>query len=665
MDDRYMNLGQYENLFGCRGPLAANLPRYEFRQGQLDMAKGISNAIERNEHLIVEAGTGIGKSFAYLIPFIEWAVKNDRRVVIATYTKALQEQLAKKDIPFLEGSLGINFRSALCFGGENYLCRRRLFRSWQKGLFERKMEASQLQKIMEWAVDAKTGLRMELPFEPEDGVWLRVCRESDVCRGKRCKHRQDCFYAKARSEQARAQLLIANHQLFFANIASGMQLFPQFDSVVFDEAHNIEEVAASHFGFELTNTQLKYLLDEFHHPRHETGFFHRFHGLKKHAELLVMANAARQAGEVFFDSVFGLLNGKTTLCLRSPNCLENILSPTLEQMADAISDKIKLIQDEEDREELTSRVARLSKWGECLCEFIEQKREEHVYWIEAEQRHHGMKYRLSVSPVDVTPYLKKFVFDEISPIVLTSATLSVGGNFEFMRSRLGLNQVRELSILSPFDFENQALLYLPSDLPDPSNQNDEYIGAIASRIDKLVHITEGRSFVLFTSYQTLNRVHDCLAERLKDFRLLRQRDLPRWRLLEEFKKGERAVLFGTTTFWQGIDVPGSALECVIITKLPFAVPDHPLIEARIADLKRRGEDPFMGYQVPKAALLFKQGFGRLIRHTNDIGIVAVLDPRMKTRSYGRAFLESLPQCREINDIDSLAGAYKALKHNVV
>jgi len=655
----------YEDIFGSRGSMVARLSRYEHRSCQVEMAKAIEGAIEDGAHLIVEAGTGVGKSFAYLVPFIEWAAGNNKRVVVSTYTKALQEQLAKKDIPFLEESLGINFRYALCFGGENYLCKRRLDRSWQQGLFETKREAKEFEEIMRWGGETVTGLRMELPFEPLDSVWFRICRESDLCRGKKCSHRNECFYAKAREEQARAHLLIANHHLFFADIASGRQILPKYDAVVFDEAHNLEDVAADHLGFDLTNTQLKYLIDEFHHPKQKTGFLGRLHKLKNKSELIVMANAARQAGDIFFEAALDNLGGKAALSLREPNRIENLLSSTIEQMADAVAEKIEDIQDEEDRDDLETHVLRLRGWAGLLSEFVEQKREGHVYWIESEARPRAIKCHLCASPVDVAPHLKKLVFDEIAPIVLTSATMAVGGTFDFIKRRLGLTGPQEILISSPFDFEKQTLLYTPSDLPDPAREEALHAQSISERIGKLVEITGGRSFVLFTSYKTLDRVHELLIDRLSDFQLLRQGDFPRWQLLKEFKKDGRAVLFGTATFWQGVDVPGSALECVIITRLPFAVPDHPLIEARIADIESRGEDAFMGYQVPKAALLLKQGFGRLIRHRDDVGIVAILDPRIKTRAYGRMFLDSLPQCREMKDIDEVAAAYKEMKsHNV-
>lgn len=654
----------YSDLLGDKGPIANVLDRFEYRQVQVDMANAIASAVEGEEHLLVEAGTGVGKSFAYLIPFIKWCVDENKKVVISTYTKALQEQLARKDLPFLEKTLGLDFKYALCFGGENYLCKRRLTRSWQQGLFETKREAAELEKIMEWASETQTGLRMELDFEPQDKVWFRICRESDLCRGKRCRHREECFYAEARTVQSQAHLLIVNHHLFFSDIASGRQILPSYHAVVFDEAHNIEEVAADHLGFELSNTQLNYMLDEFHHPRYKTGFLQRMKELKQDSELKVLLNAARQAGDIFFNSVLNQLQGRATLSLHEPNLLENNLSSTLEQIVESVGEKIEKIKDEEDKDELAVHVLRLKGWASFLNEFIGQQREGHVYWAEAMTRPRHVKCQLCASPVDVAPYLRKLVFDEIAPIIFTSATITVNNSFDFLRERLGIETPKEIALDSPFEFETKTLLYTAKDLPDPARQQDLYVEAISKRIDELVKITKGRTFILFTSYQTLGQVYENLEGKLSDYEILRQGELPRWQLLNKFKKKGDAILFGTSTFWQGVDVPGSALENVIITRLPFAVPDHPLVQARILNLESKGQDAFMNYQVPRAVLLFKQGFGRLIRHRDDLGIVAILDPRIRTRHYGKAFLKSLPQCKEIDDLDRLALEYQALKDSV-
>jgi ATP-dependent DNA helicase DinG len=449
-------------------------------------------------------------------------------VVISTYTKALQEQLAKKDIPFLQNTLGQDFRAALCFGGENYLCRRRLNRSLQRGLFETKDETVELEKIVDWAAQTETGLKMELHFEPRSNVWFKICRESDLCRGRKCKEYDNCYYFQARKAQNDAHFLIVNHHLYFADLAAGRQILPEYAGVVFDEAHTMEEVAAAHLGFELTNSQLKYFLDEFDHARYKTGFLHRLPALKDNPELIVLLNAARQAADVFFTKMDEILDDKPSLRLTQKGMMSDILFSTIEQFVEAVEANLRDVEDDEDYEECQLYLLRLKGWGELLAEFIGQRRENHVYWLEVEKKGRFLKYRLFASPIDVAPYLKRLVFTEISPLVLTSATLTVNGSFAYLKERLGIEDVEEEIIPSQFDFTKQALLYAPLQLPDPAYEEKEYVEAISSQVEKLVRITEGRTFVLFTSFKTLDQVYELLEDRLTGFSLLKHRDIPRW-----------------------------------------------------------------------------------------------------------------------------------------
>lgn len=649
-----------EEIFEGDGVVGKNLPNYELRPQQVEMAKAVEESIEKERRLIVEAGTGVGKSLAYLIPFIYWTVEEDRKVVVSTYTKALQEQLVKKDIPFLSEILKVDFNFALCLGGENYLCLRRLNQVWQYGLLQIGEEAVELEKINRWKEETETGLRLELSFESSEKVWSLICRERDLCLGNRCAFRDGCYYAKARAIQAKAHLLVANHHLFFANLASGGQVLPDYQAVVFDEAQNLEEVAASYLGLQISNSQVKFLLDTIYNPQMEKGLISRLGelGNKLRKDLIEKVDEVRRASDIFFSNVlerFGY--DAMSRRIRKANLLDNLLSGPLSALSRGLGELLDEVSDEEDRQEIKGYAQRCRDFGRGLESIIEQKLTDYVYWLEIIPKRRYIRTALYGSPIDVAPLLKEYIFDITRPVILTSATLSVNKSFQFIEERLGLEEAHELLLNSPFDYRNQVLLYISDDLPDPSYELEVYQEEVIARIGKIVKITSGRAFVLFTSYQMLNKVYAELQSSLGDIKILRQGDLPRWRLLENFKKEERAVLLATNTFWQGIDVPGRALECVVISKLPFAVPDNPLVEARLEYLASEGKDPFTNYQVPQAIIMFKQGFGRLIRRRRDLGIVAILDPRVRTRGYGRTFLNSLPQCREVRDLKELARLY--------
>ncbi|MCK4437417.1 DEAD/DEAH box helicase [bacterium] len=650
-----------DEIFEADGPIGKSLPHYELRPQQVEMAKAVEEATGKERHLIVEAGTGVGKSLAYLIPFIYWTTDEDRKVVVSTYTKALQEQLFKKDIPFLRETLGIDFRFALCLGGENYLCLRRLNQVWQHGLLQTGGGSAELEKISHWKEETDTGLRLELSFEPSEKVWSLICREPDLCLGKRCPFRDNCYYAKARAIQAKAHILVVNHHLFFANLALGGKILPDYQAVVFDEAQNLEEVAASYLGLQVSNSQVKFLLDTIYNPKTEKGLISRLGevGNKSREDLIEKVDKARKASDIFFSDILEQFGYDTmSRRMRKANLLDNLLSGPLSTLSKALKELLDTVSDEEDRQEIKGYAQRCHALGQGLENIIEQKLDDYVYWLEIIPKRRYTRTALYGSPLNVAPLLKKYVFDITRPAVLTSATLSVNKSFQFIEERLGLEESRELLLDSPFDYRNQVLLYISDDLPDPSHELEAYQEEVIARISKIVKITSGRAFVLFTSYRMLNKAYAGLQGSLNEVNLLRQGDLPRWKLLESFKKEEKAVLLGTNTFWQGIDVPGRALECVVISKLPFAVPDNPLVEARLEYLASEGKDPFISYQVPQAIIMFKQGFGRLIRHRRDLGIVAILDPRVRSRGYGRTFLNSLPPCREVRNVEELARLYR-------
>lgn len=638
-----MNL---EEIFGENGRLARCLKGYEPRPQQVQMAQAIEQAVRQESHLIVEAGTGVGKSLAYLIPFALWAIEGKKRVVVSTYTKALQEQLVKKDLPFLRDGLGIELRFALCLGSENYLCCRRLAQVRQHGLFDSPGEVGELEQILAWRGKTAHGLRTELAFEPSAKLWGRVSRESDLCLGKECPHIPGCYYREARNRALNAHILVINHHLYFANLAAEGNVLPEFDGVVFDEAHELEEVATNYLGLEVSNFQVRYLLDSLLARRRDRGLLLRWKGMEEERERTEgQVEAVRGTAQEFFFRMADRLQGKKSpYRIRQKEFFPNLLEEPLFQLGKNLRRLKEKAEVEEDEREIQAYEGRCYELATSLRVILQQEEEGCVYWAEAEGEGGRARYSLHAAPIDISAKLKEAVFDRIHPVVLTSATLAVDRSFAFLRGRIGLEEAEELLLDSPFDYAHQALLYLPPALPDPGREPEGHLREVIRQTRGLLEITRGRTFVLFTSYRMLEQAFEALSGTLEELRFLRQGEKPRYRLLEEFKEDPYSVLFGTSSFWQGVDVPGRALECVILAKLPFAVPDDPVIEAKIEHLTAQGQDPFLSYQLPQAVVLLKQGFGRLIRTHGDRGVVAVLDPRIQTRSYGRTFLRSLPSC---------------------
>ncbi|MDD4013095.1 MAG: ATP-dependent DNA helicase [Candidatus Omnitrophica bacterium] len=618
------------------------------------MALSVENAILRRENLIVEAGTGIGKSLAYLVPFVSWAVAEDKRIVISTYTKALQTQLYVKELPFVERALGLSFSYALCMGSENYVCLRKARRIDVKSRFGGKRAREQASRMLEWLMHTASGLRTDLELEPDRSVWAAFSREHETCLGRKCPSVEECFYFKAKREQARAHVLVVNHALLFTHLTSEPGILPEFHGLVLDEAHTLEDAATSHFGKTFSESAVEHNMSAIEVL------------ISDIRSSVTAGESAREAAEYvrtltkeYYSAVSGIF-GMVSERLGKGERTEDISGwgpdiPDITAEASALSmalhDLVKSLGDSVEREEARSLVHWFDGTAAAMGSILyNEKQPEYVYWVEQRETRKGFSPAFHAAPVDISRELRKSLFDIISPVVLTSATLaspSASGavpDLSFIKKRLGLDDAKGLVLDSPFDYGNNALLYIPRDIPDPNTDTAEYRKRVSNEIAGFYDILGGRMFALFTSYEALNSAAAELSATRPDIEVLKQGDLPRYVLLDVFKKSGTSVLLGTSTFWQGVDVPGQSLECVIITRLPFSVPTDPVNAARMRAVEYAGGNAFLDFQLPQAIIMFKQGFGRLIRSGSDRGVVAVLDPRIRTRQYGKKFIAALPKC---------------------
>jgi len=650
------------------GGLLSSLKGFEYRKPQQDMAVLIAESLENSSHSIIEAPTGVGKSFAYLVPSIIYSLKEKRKAVISTCTINLQEQLIKKDIPVLSEILPYEFRSEILKGRHNYICTRRLNNAMiRKNNLFGSDEQSQLQEIYNWVQKSGKGTLQDIPFKVDENVWSEIFAEEGICTSKSCgTDNSNCFYQQAKVKLKQADLIILNHYLFFTlfgmyEYKSNGYIFAD-DFVIFDEAHQIEQIASENISPSVSKEQVKFWLHKLYNPRNEKGFF----SAKRFSSGVNLVRFLLNDNDTFFENLQNYVfdkykshRNKSLLRIREPLDVSNSLEIGLLELYNELKKMTSNAKNDDEENEIKNYAKKVNAIRNTINDFLNQKLDEHVYWIDLSNRSRR-NVMLCMSPVDMSGFFRETIFADDKLCVMTSATLSINKSLNYFRKSVGAESVGSYIMDPVFDYNKQMTVFIPGSIPQPAHikyeditdffEDNEYEKALVSNVKQYILKTGGGALVLFTNLKILRKIHNSLLTELKNSGIevyAQGEGLSKTRLLNEFRKNRNSVLFGVDSFWMGVDVPGDSLRNVIITKLPFDVPDHPVIEAKIEAIEQRGGKPFIEFSLPGAILKFRQGIGRLIRNKTDRGIVVILDSRVLSKTYGKQFLNSLPECEVV------------------